>query len=243
MSQQQSASAVDDDSVLQVARGEGPDPSRGAEDGDLARLAEAWDAAMHVEAYVATLWRKHRSRFVRNRDRTVVDDTPPAALTAQPLHILVLTEPWCEDSAQLVPMLWRLATERPTIEVRVLREHLHRDISSRYLNAAGHPAIPTFILLDEGGRQIGALVERPLRVTQEMVAELRDFQRQHADLPGVNRSLDRMPEETREAVKQHLAEWREGQHERWAGILFEELADIAAESGTFAHQSGSGGSS
>lgn len=194
---------------------------------------------MPVETYVESLWRKHRSRFTRNRDRTSIDESLPAVLLDSPLNILVLTEPWCEDSAQLVPTIWRLAIERPNIEVRVAREHLHRGVSSRYENSAGHPAIPTFVLLDADAREVGALVERPRRVTEEMVAEVRNYQREHADLPGVNRTLDRMPEETRAAAKRHLAEWREGQHERWAGFLFNELAEIA---GTAARRPGAVGS-
>ncbi len=189
-------------------------------------LARAWDAALPVEAYVESLWRKHRSRFLRNRDRTPVPQTLLGGSGGTSLNILVLTEPWCEDSAQLVPMLWRLAGERPDVVVRVAREHEHRDLASRYQNAAGHPAIPTFILLDADRWEIGALVERPRRVTEEVVAELRRFQTTHPALAGIARTLDRMPEETRAAAKGHIAEWREGQHERWAGFFFDELSEI-----------------
>ena len=59
-----------------------------------------------------------------------------------------------------------------------------------------------------------------------MAAETRRFQKEHANLAGVNRTLERMPEETKAMLKQHIAAWRDGEHDRWARYLFEDLAAI-----------------
>ena len=72
-------------------------------------IADRCAAAVPIEAYVAQLWRKHRARFARNRERTTVPADLRPRPGARPPPLLVLTDPWCEDSAQLVPVVWRLA--------------------------------------------------------------------------------------------------------------------------------------
>jgi Thioredoxin len=191
------------------------------------KIADRWAAAMPIEAYVAQLWRKHRGRFARNLERTVVPSDLRARFGGRPLRLLVLTDPWCEDSAHLAPVVWRLAQEVEGVELRVLRASEHRDLAGRYLTARGHPAIPVFVALGADLRELGALVERPARATAEMAAETRRFQQEHADLAGIRRTVERMPEETRAMVQQHIAAWRDGQHDRWARYLLEDLAAIA----------------
>ena len=190
-------------------------------------IADRWAAAMPIEAYVAQLLRKHRGRFARNPERTVVPHDLRARFLGRPLRVLVLTDPWCEDSAQLLPMVWRLAQEVEGVELRVLRASEHRDLADRYPTPRGHPAIPVFVVLGEDLRELGALVERPARATAEMATETRRFQQEHADLAGVRRTVERMPEETRAVLERHLDSWREGQHDRWTRYLLEDLAAIA----------------
>ena len=189
-------------------------------------MADSWAEGMPVDVYVAQLWRKHRDRFARNRERTVVPDDLRARFGSRPRRLLVLTEPYCEDSAQFVPIVWRLAQETQGVELRVLRPSEHRDLADRYPTVGGHPAIPVFVVLDEGLREVGALVERPGRATAEMAAEARRFQREHADLPGIRRTLERMPDGTRATVKRHIAAWRDAQHDRWTRYLLEDLLTI-----------------
>ncbi|MBX6343205.1 MAG: thioredoxin family protein, partial [Thermomicrobiaceae bacterium] len=139
---------------------------------------------------------------------------------------LVITEDWCSDSAQFVPVVARLAREVPGVELRVLRRDEHHDLAERYPRKDGYHAIPIFILFDGEMRELGSLVERPTRAAEEIAAETRKFQREHPELPGINRTLAKQPEETRAAVKAHIREWRQGQQERWTRFLLDELAAI-----------------
>jgi hypothetical protein len=191
---------------------------------------ECWDAAVPVDDYVGGLWRKHRTRFTRNLERGQIPDELRARFAGRPLRLLVLTEPYCDDSTLLVPVVWRLAREMETIELRVARQHEYPDLAARYANHAGHPAIPVFILLDGHGRELGALVERPARMTADTIAEARRFQAAHPNLPGIQRAIDRMPEETQALLKQHLAAWRDERFERWAGYLLDDLAGLVERS-------------
>ncbi|MDF3043066.1 MAG: hypothetical protein K0Q71_5772, partial [Thermomicrobiales bacterium] len=94
-------------------------------------------------------------------------------------------------------------------------------------SARGHPAIPVFVVLDADLRELGALVERPARTTAEMVAETRRFQQDRADLAGVRRAVERMPDETRAMLQHHISAWRDGQHDWWTRYLLEDLAVVA----------------
>lgn len=203
--------------------GQSPHPARATSSPDKPTAAY-WQIAIPVEQYAGALWRKHRKVYVANRDRAIIPDELLAAI-ARPLSILILTEPWCEDSAQFIPVVWRLSLESPCIDARVLRPSEHREIENRYPGPGGNPAIPVFIIFDERMSERGAIVERPPIATAEITAEIRHFQQEHATLPGINRSLSHMPDDTRATLTQHLAAWRmdESRYQRWARALIEDL--------------------
>ena len=185
--------------------------------------AQFWDEALSLDDYVGQMWRKNR-KTARNREQTVIDAATRDRFAQHPLRILILTEHYCEDSLQLVPVIWRLADEVEPVAVRVLRQHQVPELASRY-QTAGHPAIPVFIVLNRDGHELGAL-RRPSASTRSP-PNSGAFSRRNPNLPGIQRTLDRMPDETRVAVKQHIANWREHQLTRWADILLEDLDSIA----------------
>lgn len=189
------------------------------------QAAERYAEAMTVEEYIAQM-HQNRERFVANIEQTEISEHDRAVFGREPLHILVITEDWCGDSAQFVPVIARLAQEVPSVELRVLRRDLNLELAAGYPRQDGYQAIPVLILLDAKMHEIGALIERPARVTEEMAAETRRFQREHPELPQINRNVDRMPPETRAAVKANIAEWRAGQQDRFARYLLDDLAEI-----------------
>jgi thiol-disulfide isomerase/thioredoxin len=189
------------------------------------QAAEGFDEAMTIDVYLSRM-RENREAFIRNIERTTVNDAERTVLGGEPLRILIFTEDWCQDSVQFVPMLAKLAQEVPGIEVRVLFRDEHRDLVSEYRAKDGRQAIPTFVFFDSEMREIGVLVERPAAATAEIAAETRRFQKAHPDLPGINRTVDRMPDETRRAVKANTREWRVDKQETWARYLFDEIAEI-----------------
>jgi hypothetical protein len=186
-------------------------------------MRDYWTSGQSLDDYVTQLWRKHRTRFTRNRERTTIPAELVHRFGGRHLRLLILTEPYCEDSTQLVPMVWMLAQLVEDIEVRIQRPGAHPALVDHFLTDAGHPAIPVFIVLDEELHELGALVERPKRVTADMAAEMRRFQLEHPELPGITRMLDHMPAETHVLLKQHLNSWREAQHDRWTRYLLEDL--------------------
>ena len=161
-----------------------------------------------------------------NLERTEITDKDRQVFGARPLHVLILTEEWCIDSLQFVPVLARLAREVPGIEIRVLKRDDNQDLATNYRRKDGYQAIPVFIFFDKDMREIGYLIERPQMVSEEMADETRRFQQQHPDLPGIMRTYDNMPEETRAAVKAHSQQWRRGQQDRFARYFLDEVAEI-----------------
>lgn len=190
------------------------------------QAAGYFEQGIPVDQYIEQM-HENRDLYRENIEHTQISDEDRAIFGRAPLKILVLTEDWCTDSAQLVPVVARLAREVPGVELRLLRRDLHRDFAAGYPRADGYQAIPIFILLDGNGAELGSLIERPARATEEMAAETRRFQREHPELPGINRSFDHMPEETRAAVKEHSREWRRGRQDEFARYLLEDLAKIA----------------
>ena len=188
--------------------------------------AERWESALTPDDYLATM-QQYRDQFEVNISRTRIMPGDWAAFGQEPLFILVITEDWCPDSVQFVPMVIALARRIPTVEVRILRRSEHQDLADRYRRPDGSQAIPTFVLLDAEMQELGYLVERPERATQELREALAEFAAQHPELEGVTRPWSEMPAKTRMAVRTFLEEWRDRQFDRWTRYLFEDLAEIA----------------
>lgn len=186
---------------------------------------DLWDSAMSFDDYVDQMT-MNKDRYEENYAKTVVGEENRRRFSGDPLKFLVLTEDFCGDSAQFVPPLGKLANKLDNVEIRLLLRDEHRDFAGQYRRADGYQAIPVIIMLDGEGRKLSFLIERPDRVNQEMAEETRRFAEENSHLDGIKRNYDRMPDETRNAVKQHNLTWRWTRQESWTGILFEDLAVI-----------------
>lgn len=189
------------------------------------RAADVWDRAMTFDEYVAQMT-QNRERYQENFEATEITQQDRERFGGQPLRFLVLTEDFCGDSAQFVPPLGKLAHELDNVDIRVLLRDQHHELAENYRRADGYQAIPVIIMLDEDGNELGYLVERPNRVNEQMAAETRRFAQENSHLDGIRRNYDRMPEETRQIVKQHNLTWRWTQQAEWTRILFEDLGEM-----------------
>jgi hypothetical protein len=187
--------------------------------------AERYQQAIGIDDYFDQMT-QNRDICLANFERAEISEKDRQIFGAQPLHVLILTEEWCIDSMQFVPVLAKLAVEVPGIEIRVLRRDDNKDLATNYRRKDGYQAIPVFIFFDKEMREIGFLIERPVLVSEEMADETRRFQHLHPELPGVTRNYDHMPEETRAAVKANSQQWRRGQQDRFARYFLDEVAEI-----------------
>ncbi|MGF7214014.1 hypothetical protein GGR92_000154 [Spirosoma lacussanchae] len=89
-------------------------------------------------------------RMSRLNRLTVVSDELKTALAqlSEPWIWLVLTESWCGDAAQLVPVLHRIAGESDRIHLRFLLRDKNPGLMNDYLTNGGR-SIPKLICLHE----------------------------------------------------------------------------------------------
>jgi len=76
-------------------------------------------------------------------------------------HFLVLSEDWCSDAVNLVPVVAGLAREASNLDLRVLARDKNLDIMDAHLTNGRSRSIPIVILLDEDFVEKGWWGPRP----------------------------------------------------------------------------------
>jgi hypothetical protein len=90
----------------------------------------------------------------------------------RPLIWLILTEGWCGDAAQNIPVIEKIAAQNPLIQTRYLLRDDNLDLMDNYLTNGGR-AIPILICLDgETYAELGKWGSRPAKI-QEYFLELK----------------------------------------------------------------------
>jgi len=129
-------------------------------------MAERADAPVEglddeaAERVTYTRLNLHRSRRI---DRTHAPSDEVASLLdriAAPQLWMVLTEPWCGDSAQCLPYVAALAGRSPHVDLRILLRDDNLDIMDRYLTGSSR-SIPRLVVFDAGGDELGGWGPRP----------------------------------------------------------------------------------
>ena len=86
-----------------------------------------------------------------------------------PVNWLLITEAWCGDAAQNVPILNKMAEASKNINLRLILRDENLGVMDQYLTNGGR-AIPKLIILDGDMNEIASWGPRPSEV-QEMVME------------------------------------------------------------------------
>lgn len=99
----------------------------------------------------------------------------------QALTWLVLTEAWCGDAAQIIPVLAKMAAAAPHIELRTLLRDEHLDLMDAFLTDGGR-AIPKVIVLNQETREVlGSWGPRPVEA-QRKVTDFKLLKEEHPEL-------------------------------------------------------------
>lgn len=128
---------------------------------------ELWRAATPFSDYLQPEMKQHSLWEGVYRHVTVPDWAVHRARALAPLRLLTISEDWCGDAANAVPVAARLAEAVPGSELRVLRRDVHREVMDRYLTN-GTRSIPIVIGLADAFRPMGHWGPRP-RELQEWV--------------------------------------------------------------------------
>ncbi len=79
---------------------------------------------------------------------------------------IVLTEPWCGDSAQNIPYLVKMAERAPSVSIQFLLRDKNWDVMDEYLTS-GKRSIPKLVAFDNTGMELFQWGPRPAEA-QEM---------------------------------------------------------------------------
>jgi hypothetical protein len=107
----------------------------------------------------------------------------------------VLTEAWCGDAAQIIPVLEKMAEASPHIELQLILRDEHLDIMDAFLTHNAR-SIPKMIVLDaETGDVLADWGPRPA-VIQGAVMEAKAIVEQTADPEQANAIWDESKKDT-----------------------------------------------
>src|SRR3712207_1194191 len=107
-----------------------------------------FDAALPLADYIAGAQKnKELWEAVYRHARVDPEVVAHVAALPGPVRLLVLSEDWCGDAVNSVPVVARLAELAPNLELRVLARDEHPDLMDAYLTN-GTRSIPVVIALD-----------------------------------------------------------------------------------------------
>ena len=110
----------------------------------------------------------NQARTVRVEKTVKLSAETVEALKAAPaMTWLVITEPWCGDSSQIVPLLQLMAEAAPRITLRILLRDKNLELMDRYLTG-GARGIPKLIAFNAEGQELFTYGPRPA-TAQEIV--------------------------------------------------------------------------
>ena len=84
---------------------------------------------------------------------------------------VIITEPWCGDAAQCVPVLEKIAQTNSFVKTAYLLRDEHPEVMDAYLTNGGR-SIPKLICLDQDGTEVFTWGPRPA-VIQEVMNRLK----------------------------------------------------------------------
>jgi hypothetical protein len=91
----------------------------------------------------------------------------------RPMIWLVLTEAWCGDAAQILPVLQKMADQNELIEMKLILRDQHLDIMDEFLTNGKSRSIPKLVVLDANSLDVlGDWGPRPFEA-QEMYDDWR----------------------------------------------------------------------
>ncbi len=86
-----------------------------------------------------------------------------------PLRLLALSEDWCGDAINTLPLIARIADEAPHLDFRVLGRDANPDLMDTHLTN-GSRSIPVVIVYDEGFNELGYWGPRPTELQEWVLA-------------------------------------------------------------------------
>jgi Thioredoxin len=114
----------------------------------------------------------HNKKRMDRLDKTFRPDTDTLAMLQQvissPMIWITITEGWCGDASQIVPILESVSKELPMVEHRIMLRDDNLDVMDQFLTNGGR-AVPKIIFLEaQSGQVLGSWGPRPAAAQEVM---------------------------------------------------------------------------
>lgn len=197
------------------------------------QLQEAFDSGSTYDEYAARI-REQGGRPAALLDESEatlananIDLTPFQQLT-KPLNVLVLSETWCPDCTDNLPILNRIARESGKLDVRVISRDTFPAVADAHLKEGKFRSIPTMIFFDDAGNEVGTFIERPASVTEQRNERRRAVYAENPDFGSPDAPASELPDEVRAALEPRLVAARATTRPFAIQEVTRELGDIVA---------------
>ena len=121
----------------------------------------------------APTFRQYLQRVEANRDlwhalwdRAKVPEGIPEVPSEGRWHLLALSEDWCGDAVNTLPVVARWAESRANVELRVLGRDDNPDLMDAHLTGGRSRSIPIVIVYDEQFEEVGWWGPRPAELQE-----------------------------------------------------------------------------
>lgn len=129
-----------------------------------------WDEALTFEEFVAACKAEHCGLWQAVYNLARVPDWALVAVTPNIRRkLLVIAEDWCGDASNTVPIIARLVTQVPGLELRVIMRDRYPEVMDQYLTN-GSRSIPIVIVLDGSYEEVGHWGPRPTELQAWVMA-------------------------------------------------------------------------
>ncbi|MBV9110341.1 MAG: thioredoxin family protein [Gemmatimonadetes bacterium] len=121
-----------------------------------------WEIAFSWDDYLTNEVKEHRSLWEGVWSRATMPEwaSRAAAAAGGEWKLLVISEDWCGDASNTVPVIARLAEALPNVEMRVIKRDEHPELMDRHLTN-GSRSIPLAIVLRPDWSVAGQWGPRP----------------------------------------------------------------------------------
>ena len=134
-------------------------------------MRDRFESALPFPDYLTTV-RKNEGLWRGVYERVRLPGAVVAEARALPgtWHLLALSEDWCGDAVNILPVVARLAEALPKVDLRVLSRDDNPDIMDAHLTG-GSRSIPVVILYDDDFRERGWWGPRPAELQRWVMEE------------------------------------------------------------------------
>ena len=157
--------------------------------------------------FMVSLTKLNRQRIKRidNTLEFAEEDLLPFKQISKGQLWLVISEAWCADAAQIVPVLSKIAESNPLIDLKIVLRDENPDLMNQYLTNGGK-AIPILIIADAQSLEVLHVWGPRPKVATQMVET---YKKEHGKLKGTRRSTASSPLSSRKTFRSGTTKTRD----------------------------------